>query len=92
MMSDNDLKPYKYENYEKFIVHLEDQERKTRGNFFDVIENEINEDEKTLNGHLEFSDKLSTEIEELLDKKYVYDISHRLLDVDSLNIRYKRLI
>jgi len=82
----NGKEPFKYDNYDTFVTHLEDQEKKVRGNYFDVIENEINEDEKLLNQHIEFENKLTSEMEDLLDKKYVFDQSNRLFNFESLNI------
>lgn len=58
-----------------------------RGNYFDIIENEVNEDEKVLTGHLDFAKKLSNEIDDLIDKKYVFDQSNRLFNYESVNIK-----
>jgi hypothetical protein len=66
---------------------LEDQEARTKGDYFDTIENEVLEDEKIISGHLEFSNKLSSEIEDLMDKKYVFDQSNRLINFDSMNMK-----
>jgi len=82
----NDFEPYKYGSYDRFVTHLEEQEKKVRGNYFDTIENEINEDEKVLKGHLDFKEKLTNEMEELLDKKYVFDQSNRLFNFESVDI------
>lgn len=50
------------------------------------MENEINEDEKIILGHLEFANKLREEVELLVDKKYVFDQSNRLINFDMANI------
>lgn len=80
------MEPYKYESYERFVTHLEDQEKRYKGNYFDHLENEVIEDEKVIMGHLEFANKLALEIEDLKDKKYVFDQSNKLFSIDNLNV------
>ncbi len=71
------LKYEKYRNYEYFKIHLEEdiaiKEKKYNENYFDLIENEINEDVKKIKEQIKLNKSLTENYLSLLEYKYVLE-------------------
>ena len=67
----------KYKNYEYFKIHLDEdillKEKKFNENYFDLIENEINEDNKKIKEQLKLNKSLTENYLSLLEYKYVLE-------------------
>ena len=73
----------KYSSYVNFISELENDERNRDRRFgstyFDLIENEISEDEKKITELIESYSQISENLENLIEKKSVFDKTCQLL-------------
>ena len=71
------LKYQKYNNYEYFKIHLDEdislKEKKFNENYFDLIENEINEDIKKIKDQLKLNKGLVDNYLNLLEYKYILE-------------------
>ena len=71
------LKYEKYRNYEYFKIHLDEdislKEKKFNENYFDLIENEINEDYKKIKEQIRLNQSLTDNYLSLLEYKYVLE-------------------
>ena len=71
------LKYEKYRNYEYFKIHLDEdialKEKKYNENYFDLIENEINEDVKKIKEQIKLNKSLTENYLSLLEYKYVLE-------------------
>ena len=71
------IKYEKYKNYEYFKIHLDEdialKEKKFNENYFDLIENEINEDYKKIKEQIKLNKSLTEHYLSLLEYKYVLE-------------------
>lgn len=73
---------YKYSSFAEFINDLEKDERlrdrKYGATYFDLLENEITEEEKKINELMESYNHINESLENLIEKKSVFDKSSQL--------------
>jgi len=91
-----------FKNYEHFEATLK-EDRRSLGRLFgqtyyDHVENYINENEKKLNDLVDSYNQLLENIEELIDKKFVWEKTNQLItntaitNIDSININNNKRI
>jgi V-type H+-transporting ATPase subunit a len=89
----------KFKRYTDFIDDLEkDINNRTNfnSNYFDILENDIIEDEKKINDLIDSYNQINENLEILIEKKCVYDKSSQLIlsssdsQIGSENIRQQR--
>jgi len=84
----------RYNNYQTFKIDLENDmesmDKRYGSTFFDLIENEIIEDEKKLHDLIESYKNITEQLDSLIEKKSVFDKSSQLMSSQQSNIIYNR--
>jgi V-type H+-transporting ATPase subunit a len=79
---DHNLEIYKYQNFDRFKKDLnrdiDIRQRKYRTSYFDLLENEINEDNKKFQDLIDSFEKIKETLEYLYEKRSVYDKTSQL--------------
>jgi len=87
------MKICKYTDYQGFIRDLETDEisnRKSGSTYFDLVENEIGEDVKTLSELIDTYHKIAESLENLVEQKSVFDKVNQLLSTGGLGGKDQR--
>jgi hypothetical protein len=79
---DHDVEMVKYDNYKKFLKDLTEDEmirhKRSGSTYFDLVENEILEDEKKIEELIDSYEKIKERVNYLIEKKAVYIKSSQL--------------
>ena len=84
----------RYTTYQTFKIDLENDmesiDKRYGSTYFDLIENEIGEDEKKLKELLDSYNDITEQLDSLIEKKSVFDKSSQLMSSQQTNINYHR--
>ena len=84
----------RYNNYQTFKIDLENDmesiDKRYSSTYFDLIENEIGEDEKKLIELLESYKNITEQLDSLIEKKSVFDKSSQLMSSQNYQITLSR--
>ena len=84
----------RYTTYQTFKIDLENDmesiDKRYGSTYFDLIENEIGEDEKKLKELLESYKNITEQLDSLIEKKSVFDKSSQLMSSQQSNINFQK--
>ena len=84
----------KYNSYQTFKIDLENDkeqiDQRLESNYFDLIENELIENEKRINELMKSYKDITEELDLLIEKKSVFDKSSQLMAVQQINLNSPR--
>ena len=87
-------KMIKYNSYQTFKIDLENDkeqiDQRFESNYFDLIENELIENEKKLNDLMQSYKEITEELDLLIEKKSVFDKSSQLMAIQQINLNSPR--
>ena len=75
---------------EQFKLDLKEKDKKYGSTYFDLIENEIGEDEKKLHELIESYKNITEQLDSLIEKKSVFDKSSQLMSSQNYQIKLSR--
>ena len=84
----------RYTTYQTFKIDLENDmesiDKRYGSTYFDLIENEIGEDEKKLKELLESYKNITEQLDSLIEKKSVFDKSSQLMSSQQSNLNFQK--